>query len=311
MMGCPAARLRVCGLALAFYAASGCGGKLIRLGDGASGMASVAATPGGSGGRDGGTSSAAAAGVGMPASGGSVAGGGGRIALGGGSGTAGTPLVGGSGGVAAGPDEPGGAGADCQHEPLQPNQVLWVGDSWVLRPGGQRSGVAERAQAAGLLAAGEDYANRSAAGASMAAIAKQYEDYETGTTPVKVLLMDGGTWDPLFASITGASVDDAITSSLAEFQRFLEQVAADGSVEDIVYFLVPPLTGTPGVDQMRGPLQSACGSSLVRCHFIDLKDTWTGHSDYMDASGVNPTTAGADAIADRIWTTMQNECVAQ
>jgi len=52
----------------------------------------------------------------------------------------------------------------------------------------------------------------------------------------------------------------------------------------------------------------------VPCHFIDLKDVWAGHSsDYTvtDGSVPIPTSAGGGAIADKIWSVMQQSCIAQ
>jgi len=125
--------------------------------------------------------------------------------------------------------------------------------------------------------------------------------------------MDGGTWDPIDAQISGgsAAVPAAIDSSIRTFQQFLAKVAGDGTVEHIVYFLVPELASVPGVASMRPRLQQACSESSVPCHFIDLQPSWQGHPEYTAADGIQSSEAGALVIADLIWQRMQENCIAQ
>ncbi len=274
-MSRPGNALRLAGLSLAFYSVGGCGGELIRLGDGAAGA-------GASAGRSG---VAGASGVAVSAGKGGL----------------------GDDGVTAG----AGGAPECPHENIPGSAVVWLGDSWITLPGTQFSIVEDRARAAGAIAQADGYVNLAAAGLPLANIANQYDMREAGATKVKILIMDGGTWDPIAAQLSGASVQDAANNAIVEFQTFLAKVAADGTVEDIVYFLVPPLMRIPAVDMMRAPLQEACRESTVHCYFIDLKDAWAGHPDYTDASGIQASTTGAAAIADLIWGTMQDNCIAQ
>ena len=85
------------------------------------------------------------------------------------------------------------------------------------------------------------------------------------------------------------------------------------TVEHIIYFLTPEMPGIPGVAALRPQLQQACAQSSVPCDFIDLTPIWSGHAEYtMSDTGVPvPTEAGATAIADAIWSVMQQRCVAQ
>jgi hypothetical protein len=82
---------------------------------------------------------------------------------------------------------------------------------------------------------------------TMAMIADQYAAREAGATKVKAVIMDGGTWETIVAMNSGASVSDAANSAAAAFGDFLAQVANDGTVQDVVYFLVPEAAGIPGV----------------------------------------------------------------
>jgi hypothetical protein len=280
-------------LALAAGALQGCGGKVIALGDGA-----------------------LVAGAGGSAGGGGMGSGG--ISTGG----AGASAVGGS--AAVGPNDAGagGAGPECITGQVAANEVLWIGDSWVTLPmtgssvtppsSVQRQRVLERAREALLVGSDEDYDCSAAAASDMAAVAKQYADRQA-IQPVKVLLMDGGTWDPIAAQIAGGSVDDvdaAVAHSIATFEQFLLDVAADGSVEHIVYYMVPPLPTIPRVDDMRPFFQEACKQSVVPCHFLDLGEVWLGHEDEY-SNGIQASSAGAVAIGDEIWKIMVDQCIAQ
>jgi len=142
-------------------------------------------------------------------------------------------------------------------------------------------------------------------------VAKQYDTRESGATKVKVLLMDGGTWDPIAAQMSGGSVATAIENSLSTFQQFLAKVASDGTVEQIVYFLVPELATIPGVATMRPRLQQACTGSAVPCYFIDLQPYWSGHPEFTAADGIQSSEAGALLIGNLIWATLVDNCIAQ
>jgi hypothetical protein len=199
------------------------------------------------------------------------------------------------------------AGA-CAHAQLNANEVLWIGDSWILAPGSQHTRVRDLARAAHAIGANNDYTIGAVAASTMTAIADQYAAQEAMAVKVKVVIMDGGTWDTIVTN--GAS--DTVTSVASTFNQFLAQVASDGTVEHVVYFLTPELPGIPGVAALRPLMQQACVQSRVPCHFLDLTPLWAGHADYTLAGAVPvPTEAGGDVIADAIWSIMQQSCVAQ
>jgi hypothetical protein len=263
-------------MAIALCGVPSCGGERIRLGD------LVAAESAGG--------NAGSSGV---AQGGASASGGGQVAMGPG-----------------GDDGAGGSIETCAHKQVAASEVLWIGDSWAQKPTLQAR-IQQLAAGSQTIANDEDYFSLAAAAADMAAVAKQYETRQSGATKVKVLLMDGGTWDPIVAQPAGnAAVAKAIENSIATFQSFLAKVASDGTVEHIVYFLVPELPTIPGIATMRPQLQQACAQSAVPCHFIDLQPYWADHPEYT-ADGIQPSDAGAAVIADLIWTQMQGNCIAQ
>lgn len=263
-----AAVLRISGLALAFVAVASCGGKKVRLGDAAAG------------------SDATIAGVGGGAFGGS--------SNGGGRSTGGATSSGGS-----------EAGAPCQRGRVKANEVVWIGDTWITVPGIQHTRVRDFAVDSEAIGQGEDYVVLAAPSVGMEAIANQYRAREAGTPKVKVLIMDGGTWDTIVANGSDASV----TSVVSSFERLLASIASDGTVEHVIYFLQPELPSIPGVAALRPPLQQACADSTVPCHFLDLQPLWAGHPEYSD--GIQASVAGGSVIADSIWSIMQDECIAQ
>jgi hypothetical protein len=198
--------------------------------------------------------------------------------------------------------EGGSSGAACAPGSTEANEVLWIGDSWITLPGTQLSRLRELAQLAGAIGPNESYATRAIAAADIADVVDQYEAQQASGTPVKVLLMNGGTWD----TINGASV----ASVMATFEQFLSRVASD-SVEHIVYFLQPELPTIPGVAELRPLLRSACEGSAVPCHFVDLNPIWQGHPEYTGPSGIQASEVGGEAIAEAIWGVMQEHCIAQ
>ncbi|MBN1605738.1 MAG: hypothetical protein JW940_03855 [Polyangiaceae bacterium] len=145
----------------------------------------------------------------------------------------------------------------------------------------------------------------------MADVAELYDTREAGETQVKVVLMDGGTWDTIRGNGSDASVNGAANA----FEQFLSKVASDGTVEHIVYFLVPELPLIPGVAALRPRVRQACEQSVVPCHFLDLQPLWADpdpdDAEYTDSSGIQASAEGARVIADEIWRIMQTYCIAQ
>jgi len=203
-------------------------------------------------------------------------------------------------------------GGTCPQTQVGANEVLWIGDSWVLIPGSQRTRVRDLARMSNAIGQSDDYANAAAPATTMPMIASQYTAQEAGATKVKVLLMDGGTWETIQASASGGSVSAAVSSAASAFSDLLAQVASDGTVQDVIYFLTPELPGIPGVAMLRPLLQQACAASTVRCHFLDLQPIWANHPEYTAPGAIPvPTDAGGIAIADAIWSLMQQRCIAQ
>jgi len=201
-------------------------------------------------------------------------------------------------------------GGDCAHAQVPASEVVWIGDSWVTVPGNQVTGVEDKARAANAIGPSDVYTVDAANGTVMTQIAAQYTAQEATATKAKVVIMDGGTLDTIMSNGSSASV----TKVEATFMQLLGTMASDGTVTDVIYFLVPDLTTIPGVTALQPLLQADCAASaVVRCHFIDLRQPWSGHPEYTNTvSGVSfPSEAGAGVIADAIWSVMQQNCIAQ
>jgi hypothetical protein len=207
-------------------------------------------------------------------------------------------------------------GGACTHGQVPANQVLWIGDSWQLVPAGAEphTDVLAQARAASAAGASDTYTIGAAAAASMTTIATQYQSHEASTTKVKVLIMDGGTWDTFISTDLATTV----TSVAASFNDLLATVASDGTVTSVIYFLMPELTdipgitSIPGVAELRPLLEQSCAQSTVACYFIDLQKFWTNPTDYTTSTSPPvPTADGAKVIADQIWSIMQTNCIAQ
>jgi hypothetical protein len=201
-------------------------------------------------------------------------------------------------------------GATCGGNHVPANQVLWIGDAWVVVTGSQHTRVRDSARDASAIGPDDEYIIGAQPAASMAAIANQYVMQEAGPTKVKLLIMDGGTWDTIMANGSDASVQSVVGT----FNQLLMQVASDGTVEHVIYFLMPELASIPGVAALRPLLKAACEQrSTVPCHFLDLQPVWANHPEYtVTVQGIPaPTEAGSQAIADAIWAIMQQYCIAQ
>jgi len=220
--------------------------------------------------------------------------GGEKIHLGNGRGTA-------DGGVDA------GDGSPCQPGAIAANEVLWIGDSWLLIPGNQYTDVRDLARVAGAIGPNDDFTLAAAAGTTMSMIAGQYDTAAGGMPKPGVIIMDGGTWDTIVSNGSDASVSAAATA----FTQFLSKVASDGTVDHIIYVLCPELANIPRVADLRPLMRNACAGSTVPCYFLDLQPLWVNHAEYTAAGDLFASETGASVVAQAIWSVMQDNCIAQ
>lgn len=129
-------------------------------------------------------------------------------------------------------------------------------------------------------------------------------------------------------SATSASIPDCqeIVRVAFEAARTLMHEAADAGVRDVVYYFYPHVPeGTliggahpnaildyslPMVKDLCDTTEEETGGKL-RCHFVDLIPIFEGHPEYFAPTDIHPSLVGSVAMADAVWETMQDNCIAQ
>jgi len=207
----------------------------------------------------------------------------------------------------AGDDGPPPPLDDCADGDIAADEVVWTGDSWIDIPGNQKTRVDELARAAGTIGPNESFVDLAVSGTPIRGIIDQYNGREAGPIKVKVLLMDGGGID----TIRGGGSEASVTAVVNAFTEHLAQIAADGTVLHVVYFLYPELPTIAGVAALRPGTQAACAESAVPCHFLDLQPRWEGHPEFTGPDRIHPSQAGANVIGEAIWNIMEENCIAQ
>jgi hypothetical protein len=134
---------------------------------------------------------------------------------------------------------------------------------------------------------------------------------------VRVVIMGGGGADVLSGTCPDPIAPDCpILQAASDGAEALFQTMAADGVEHVVFFFYPDYVGDARikatVDVLRPMVEERCDDAPLPCHWLDLRPTYEGHYDeYVLPSGRNPTTAGALASAEAIWSLMQQRCVAQ
>jgi hypothetical protein len=248
---------------------------------------------GGSGGTSGGAPNGG--GGGGPKGGASGAGAGGT--------SAGAPS-GGAGGT-------GGGSGTCQKGTTKGKEVLFIGESFI-----QASSIPEEttklAQAAGSLASGDNYVDKSVSGTWIGngagnSIPNQYKNNSSG---VRFVLMNGGGNDCWQG---GKDSDRANALSAA---KSLFQEMGTNKVEKVVYFFYPDPIGsqfanlTACLNLLRPDMKALCDAQTApKCYWVDLRETWNGHPEYT-SDGIHVAGPGNAPTAAAIFKSMQANCVA-
>lgn len=239
----------------------------------------------------------------------------------GGASIGGNATSGGSGGASSGGAPTGGSSSnggaatsgDCVKGQTKGNQVAVIGESFIAASHGITKQIESNAKAAGSLAQGEQYVDKSVSGKLLSgsdpdAIPAQYAKAKQGGM-IKYVLMDGGGNDCLQAN----NGDAALTAAQTLFQTM-----ATDKVEKVVYFFYPDPLGSFAsgtlktcLDALRPKMKALCdGLTGPKCYWLDLRTVWDGHSEYT-SDGIHPTPAGDKVTGDAIWETMKQSCVAQ
>jgi lysophospholipase L1-like esterase len=240
-------------------------------------------------------------------------------------------------------DGDSGADADETYKPPcleKPSQVVILGDSYVIAYPDTllEPRIEALARADGALGSDETYRNYAVPGTSMGngQIPSQFNDTAMAADPdIETVIMDGGGNDVLLGPSQckepGSSQDQTckdVVQKGIDVAIELYKNMAEAGVKDVVYFFYPHIidgglfSGTKPneiLDYSYPLIEANCDDAEARlagklkCHFIDLRTPFEGHTaDYINAfDGVHPTAAGADVIAEEIWNTMKSNCIAQ
>jgi hypothetical protein len=207
----------------------------------------------------------------------------------------------------------------CASSGLDPNQVLIIGDSFFAASHRITGFLEDLARQSGALLTGERYRDDAKPIDNALALAGNgiEEQYTAASAEaaVKVVIMNGGGADVLLGSCAEVTPDcPLLTEAAAAASMLFSRMASDG-VEHVIFAFYPDSLDAAVRDEMdalRPLIESACQASPVPCHWVDLRTTFAGNdASYLEADGLNPTPEGARATAGVIWSTMQQQCIAQ
>jgi lysophospholipase L1-like esterase len=221
-------------------------------------------------------------------------------------------------------------------------ELALVGDSWVHYDLGEvlAPRLEKRAKAAGALPSG-GYNDQAIAGTSMAngglgLIPDQWPSVKTAAriagTTTKFVVMDGGGNDVLLGNTicldNGKMRDQdptcqkTVADALAAGKKLVEQMKADG-VGQVIYYYYPhvPAGGWDVLDYALPMVKSMCEANsdeTFQCYFIDTRDAFQGPGNTGVAmkslilpDDIHPNAMGDEVLADLVWKTMKDNCMAQ
>ncbi len=211
--------------------------------------------------------------------------------------------------------------ASCRTGSTVASSVVLLGDTFIAASHEFTRFLEDLARQSGALSPDEgyrDYSSQDQCNLSVEppGLSVQFTTAQQGGA-VRVVIMDGGGADVLSGPCPDPIAPDCpiLQAASAGAEALFQTMAASG-VEHVVYFFYPDYVGDARikatVDVLRPLVQERCANAPLPCHWFDLRPTYEGHYDeYVLPAGRNPTTAGALASAEAIWSLMQQRCVAQ
>jgi lysophospholipase L1-like esterase len=214
---------------------------------------------------------------------------------------------------------------------LKPYQVGIMGDSYINLSGDITKFLQEDARKAGALGASEKYIDKSKSGAAMQkgnllapAIPTQLpavlsDSKSAGPEGVKLVVMTGGGNDVLIdasqcKTLTMVTEEcKTVVSKTLEVQKKLFVDMKTAGIQHVIYFWYPDLGPSGGkvINDYSIPIAKAqCEADpSVKCHFVDTRDGWRGHPEFIGPDGIHPTAAGSKVISDLVWQVMVDNCL--
>lgn len=219
------------------------------------------------------------------------------------------------------------------------SEVVLLGDSYVNWPSHNFPSDLNKL-------AGENYRLYAVGGFSMASggiglIPPEFDQALAADRDIKAVVMDGGgndvlIPDPFQFPQGGSCKNDTNAPNIPDCQKIVQkaldaatalmQHAADNGVKDVVYFFYPHVPeGTligglhPNaiLDYAFPKVKSLCDqaygltSGRLTCHFVDLIPVFQGHPDWFAPGDIHPNAQGSAAMAQAVWSKMQQDCIAQ
>lgn len=220
------------------------------------------------------------------------------------------------------------ASEPCVRGQTQAERVLMIGDSFY-----DFTEVPERlwdnARAAGALSADKTYPHYYKNGALMGEIVAQYGTARTDGVRADYVIMNGGGNEVLIADRSclteappkNAQCTQTIDKALAAAKQLFVTLKAD-SVKAVVFANYPHMPefglfqgSAPAINQTGDYAEAlsrkACEEAPLPCHFVSTIAAFEGHPEYLNFADVHASPAGSKVIADLIWSTMQQHCIAQ
>lgn len=207
------------------------------------------------------------------------------------------------------------------------SQGILLGDSYVNFINNIEPRVSALAVKDGAIPNGMRFRDYAVAGTSLAAdggsIPPQWDNAKRADPDIKFVIMDGGGNDVLLwnmqclaaGSDMNAGCQKVVTDANAAAKAMMENMKASG-VSDVVFFFYPyvPAGGDDILDYSYPLAKQQCeggSTDTFRCHFIDTRQAFMGHADYIGLDGIHPTATGADVIAGLIYDKMKMNCIGQ
>jgi lysophospholipase L1-like esterase len=222
-------------------------------------------------------------------------------------------------------------------------ELALIGDDWInYRLGEQLAPrLASRAVRDGALPQGSAFNDQAQSGFSLASgglglLADEWAPAktaaQTAATSVKFVVMDGGGNDIVLGqpsclqngtmreqdSVCQKAVKDATLAAM-----MLQQKMKTDGVGQALYFFYPhmPTGGWDVLDYFLPMARTTCtamNDDKYQCYFVDTREAFQGPGNtgvamasLIGSDGIHPTAAGDDILADLIWKTMKDHCMAQ
>jgi hypothetical protein len=201
---------------------------------------------------------------------------------------------------------PPGPNGDGSARQAAANELALIGDSYMEVPNRELNRELSRlAREAGFIGTNESYRDNGISGTRLVgganAIPTQYINAQR-QSPIKFLVMNGSGNDFLAANCTDCQ---ALSNAVTAVEDLLDTVAADGTVQHVIYYFYPDLTFSPlfpaAADFLRPQMQAACENSPVPCHFLDLRPVFAGHPEFIGPDNLHPSVPGSDAMAGALF----------